>query len=98
MVAEALNLMNNVYGAMHPDMAQCMRLLARLSYILGDPAEALAQQHKAALMSERCNGLDSANTILEYVRIFLTYLIFSRKTSFWFYFVGIYLLVFSKVV
>uniref|UniRef100_A0A915BII9 Clustered mitochondria protein homolog n=3 Tax=Parascaris univalens TaxID=6257 RepID=A0A915BII9_PARUN len=69
MVAEALNLMNNVYGAMHPDMAQCMRLLARLSYILGDPAEALAQQHKAALMSERCNGLDSANTILEYLNL-----------------------------
>ncbi|VDK54673.1 unnamed protein product [Anisakis simplex] len=69
MVAEALNLMNNVYGAMHPDMAQCMRLLARLSYILGDPSEALAQQHKAALMSERCNGLDSASTILEYLNL-----------------------------
>ncbi|KHN83700.1 Clustered mitochondria -like protein [Toxocara canis] len=69
MVAEALNLMNNVYGAMHPDMAQCMRLLARLSYILGDPTEALAQQHKAALMSERCNGLDNANTILEYLNL-----------------------------
>ncbi|VDD87948.1 unnamed protein product [Enterobius vermicularis] len=69
LAVEALNLMNNVYGAMHPDMAQCMRLLARLSYILGDPAEALSQQHKATLMSERCNGLDNAGTIVEYVRL-----------------------------
>ncbi|MFH4976175.1 hypothetical protein AB6A40_002884 [Gnathostoma spinigerum] len=69
LVAEALNLMTNVYGAMHPDMAQCMRLLARFSYILGDPAEALSQQHKATLMGERCNGLDSANTIVEYLNL-----------------------------
>lgn len=66
-MAESLNLMNNVYGAVHSDMAQCMRLLARLSYILGDPAEALSQQHKATLMSERCNGLDDASTVVEYV-------------------------------
>lgn len=67
MVAESLNLMNNIYGAMHVEMGQCMRLLARLSYIMGDPAEALAQQHKATLISERCSGLDSAITITEYV-------------------------------
>lgn len=69
LLAESLNLMNNVYGALHPDMAHCMRLLSRLSYILGDPAEALAQQHKAALMSERCNGLDSPKTIMEYLNL-----------------------------
>ncbi|MCP9258690.1 Clustered mitochondria protein [Dirofilaria immitis] len=69
LVLESLNLMNNVYGAVHSDMAQCMRLLARLSYILGDPSEALSQQHKATLMSERCNGLDSANTVIEYLNL-----------------------------
>ncbi|VDM07069.1 unnamed protein product [Wuchereria bancrofti] len=69
LVLESLNLMNSVYGAVHSDMAQCMRLLARLSYILGDPSEALSQQHKATLMSERCNGLDSANTIIEYLNL-----------------------------
>ncbi|VDK46366.1 unnamed protein product, partial [Gongylonema pulchrum] len=66
LVLESLNIMNNVYGAMHGDMAECMRLLARLSYILGDPSEALSQQHKATLMSERCIGLDGANTVAEY--------------------------------
>ncbi|VDK79802.1 unnamed protein product [Litomosoides sigmodontis] len=69
LVLESLNLMNSVYGAMHSDMAQCMRLLARLSYILGDPSEALSQQHKATLMSERCNGLDNANTVIEYLNL-----------------------------
>uniref|UniRef100_A0A914UNE2 Clustered mitochondria protein homolog n=1 Tax=Plectus sambesii TaxID=2011161 RepID=A0A914UNE2_9BILA len=69
LIAEALNLMNNVYGAMHAEIAQCMRLLARLAYILGDPAEALAQQHKATLMSERCCGIDHPQTIVEYMNL-----------------------------
>lgn len=68
-VAEAVNLMTSVYGAMHSELALALRLLARLSYILGDPAEALAQQHKAALMSERCNGVDHSLTIIEYINL-----------------------------
>uniref|UniRef100_A0A1I7XLQ1 Clustered mitochondria protein homolog n=1 Tax=Heterorhabditis bacteriophora TaxID=37862 RepID=A0A1I7XLQ1_HETBA len=70
-IAEAVsvNLMTSVYGAMHSELAQAMRMLARLSYILGDPAEALAQQHKATLMSERCNGLDHGYTIIEYINL-----------------------------
>ncbi|EYC32237.1 hypothetical protein Y032_0003g1469 [Ancylostoma ceylanicum] len=61
--------MTSVYGAMHSELAQALRLLARLSYILGDPAEAVAQQHRAALMSERCNGVDHAYTIIEYINL-----------------------------
>ena len=29
LISEALNLLNNVYGAMHPEIAQCLRMLAR---------------------------------------------------------------------
>ena len=36
LISEALNLLNNVYGAMHPEIAACARLLARLNYIMGD--------------------------------------------------------------
>lgn len=79
LVLESLNLMNSVYGAVHSDMAQCMRLLARLSYILGDPSEALSQQHKATLMSERCNGLDNANTVIEYVSFLSLFLLIHEK-------------------
>lgn len=64
---EALTLLNNVYGAMHPEIAQCLRMLARLSYIMGDYGEAMAYQQKAVFMSERVNGIDHPYTITEYV-------------------------------
>lgn len=67
LIMEALTLLNNVYGAMHPEIAQCLRMLARLSYIMGDYGEAMAYQQKAVLMSERVNGIDHPYTITEYV-------------------------------
>uniref|UniRef100_A0AAG5DLN9 Clustered mitochondria protein homolog n=1 Tax=Anopheles atroparvus TaxID=41427 RepID=A0AAG5DLN9_ANOAO len=71
LISEALNLLNNVYGAMHPENAQCLRMLARLSYIMGDPQEALAIQQRAVLMSERVNGIDHPYTISEYAHLAL---------------------------
>lgn len=67
LITEALNLLNNVYGAMHPEIAQCLRMIARLNYIMGDHSEAMAYQQKAVLMSERVNGIDHPYTITEYV-------------------------------
>ncbi|XP_055951355.1 clustered mitochondria protein homolog [Argiope bruennichi] len=71
LITEALNLLNNVYGAMHPEISQCLRMLARLNYIMGDHAEAMAFQQKAVLMSERVNGVDHAYTISEYTHLAL---------------------------
>jgi protein TIF31 len=71
LISEALNLLNNVYGALHPENAQCLRMLARLSYIMGDPQEALAIQQRAVLMSERVNGIDHPYTISEYSHLAL---------------------------
>ncbi|XP_043254445.1 clustered mitochondria protein homolog isoform X2 [Colletes gigas] len=71
LISEALNLLNNVYGAMHPEIAQCLRMLARLNYIMGDHGEALATQQKAVLMSERVNGIDHPYTITEYIHLAL---------------------------
>ncbi|OAD58294.1 hypothetical protein WN48_00173 [Eufriesea mexicana] len=71
LISEALNLLNNVYGAMHPEIAQCLRMLARLNYIMGDHGEALATQQKAVLMLERVNGIDHPYTITEYIRLAL---------------------------
>ncbi|XP_060521182.1 clustered mitochondria protein homolog [Cylas formicarius] len=71
LISEALNLLNNVYGAMHPEIAQCLRMIARLNYILGDHAEAMAYQQKAVLMSERVNGIDHPYTITEYAHLAL---------------------------
>lgn len=67
LITEALNLLNNVYGAMHPEIAQCLRMIARLNYIMGEHTEAMAYQQKAVLMSERVNGIDHPYTITEYV-------------------------------
>lgn len=66
LIAEALQLMNQVYGPMHPEIVQCLRLLARLSYIMGDNETALMHQQRAVIMSERVNGFDSPHTIAEY--------------------------------
>jgi len=71
LISEALNLLNNVYGAMHPEIAQCLRMLARLNYIMGDHVEALSCQQKAVLMSERVNGLEHPYTITEYTHLAL---------------------------
>ncbi|XP_025774249.1 clustered mitochondria protein homolog [Puma concolor] len=71
LINEALNLFNNVYGAMHVEICACLRLLARLHYIMGDYAEALSNQQKAVLMSERVMGIEHPNTIQEYMHLAL---------------------------
>uniref|UniRef100_A0A2I3H774 Clustered mitochondria protein homolog n=1 Tax=Nomascus leucogenys TaxID=61853 RepID=A0A2I3H774_NOMLE len=71
LINEALNLFNNVYGAMHVETCACLRLLARLHYIMGDYAEALSNQQKAVLMSERVMGIEHPNTIQEYMHLAL---------------------------
>lgn len=71
LISESLNLLNNVYGAMHPEIAQCLRMLARLNYIMGEHCEAMAFQQKAVLMSERVNGIDHPYTITEYTHLAL---------------------------
>ncbi|XP_072270009.1 clustered mitochondria protein homolog [Pyxicephalus adspersus] len=64
---EALVQFNSVYGAIHPDIAVCLRLLARTKFLLGDIAEALDNQQKAVIMTERTLGYESANSIQDYV-------------------------------
>ncbi|XP_076435159.1 clustered mitochondria protein homolog [Babylonia areolata] len=71
LITEALNLLNNVYGAMHSEIAACLRLLARLNYIMGDYPEAMSYQQRAVLMSERVLGTDHPNTINEYTHLAL---------------------------
>ncbi|KAH8373062.1 hypothetical protein KR009_011218 [Drosophila setifemur] len=71
LISEALNLLNNVFGAMHQENGSCLRMLARLSYLLGDAQDALAIQQRAVIMSERVNGIDHPSTILEYTHLSL---------------------------
>ncbi len=71
LIQESYNLLSNVYGALHPDICMCMRLLARLNYILGDFNEAYSTQHKTVMMCERLMGLDSAQLVTEYLHLAL---------------------------
>ncbi|XP_069615033.1 clustered mitochondria protein homolog [Ranitomeya imitator] len=64
---EALVQFNSVYGAIHPDIAMCLRLLARVKFILGDITEALDNQQKAVIMAERTLGYDSSIAVQDYV-------------------------------
>ena len=71
LISEAFNLLNNVYGPMHAEIAACLRLLARLNYIMGEYGEAMSFQQRAVLMSERVLGVDHPNTISEYAHLAL---------------------------
>lgn len=70
LMAQAVSMMSNIYGPLHPDMAVCLRLMARMAFALGDLTDALAQQHKAVMISERCNGIDNYETIIDYVKYY----------------------------
>eukprot|EP00079_Xenopus_tropicalis_P008751 XP_002932134.2 PREDICTED: clustered mitochondria protein homolog [Xenopus tropicalis] len=68
---EALVHFNSVYGAVHPEIAVCLRVLARVKFLLGDIAEALDNQQKAVIMTERTMGYDHTTTIQDYVLLSL---------------------------
>ncbi|XP_069475473.1 clustered mitochondria protein homolog [Ambystoma mexicanum] len=70
---DALLQFNNVYGAVHPEISMCLRLLARLQYILGDVTAALETQQKAVIMTERTLGYDHPKVIEDYVILSLFY-------------------------
>ncbi|GAA51046.1 protein TIF31 [Clonorchis sinensis] len=71
LINEALSLLNSVYGPLHPDIGACNRLLARLSYVMGEHQAALLFQHRATMVSERVHGIDNPNTTTEYVHFAL---------------------------
>jgi protein TIF31 len=71
LISESYNLLTNVYGALHPEICMCLRLMARLNYILCEYNEALQTQHKACMMSERLYGVDHSQTITEYTHLAL---------------------------
>uniref|UniRef100_A0A3P8VG81 Clustered mitochondria homolog n=1 Tax=Cynoglossus semilaevis TaxID=244447 RepID=A0A3P8VG81_CYNSE len=55
------------------DVAACLRLLGRLSYILEDHVDALSLQERAVMCSERVHGVDHPQTIEDYTYLALYY-------------------------
>ncbi|XP_042286092.1 clustered mitochondria protein homolog isoform X1 [Thunnus maccoyii] len=66
LISQALTLFSSVCGVLHEDVCMCLRLLGRLSYILGEYADALSHQEKAVMSSERVQGIDHPQTIQDY--------------------------------
>ncbi|XP_026227839.1 clustered mitochondria protein homolog [Anabas testudineus] len=70
-INQALTLFSSTCGVLHEDACMCLRLLGRLSYILGEYPDALSNQEKAVMSSERVQGIDHPQTIQDYTYLAL---------------------------
>ncbi|KAM3869170.1 clustered mitochondria protein homolog [Diretmus argenteus] len=71
LISQALTLFSSVCGVLHQDVCMCLRLLGRLSYILGEYVDAVSHQEKAVMGSERVQGIDHPQTIQDYTYLAL---------------------------
>ncbi|KAJ3589840.1 hypothetical protein NHX12_010681 [Muraenolepis orangiensis] len=71
LIRQALTLFSSVCGIQHEDVSTCLRLLARISYIVGEYADALSHQERAVMCSERVQGIDHPQTIQDYIYLAL---------------------------
>uniref|UniRef100_A0A671X1J5 Clustered mitochondria homolog n=1 Tax=Sparus aurata TaxID=8175 RepID=A0A671X1J5_SPAAU len=71
LISQALTLFSSVCGVLHEDVCMCLRLLGRISYIMGEYADALSHQEKAVMSSERLQGIDHPQTIQDYTHLAL---------------------------
>ncbi|XP_073335668.1 clustered mitochondria protein homolog [Pagrus major] len=70
-ISQALTLFSSVCGVLHEDVCMCLRLLGRISYIMGEYADALSHQEKAVMSTERLQGIDHPQTIQDYTHLAL---------------------------
>lgn len=71
LMIEALNMFNQVYGPLHPDIVVCYRAVARIHYLADDAAQAVSFQKKAVIVAERIYGVDHPETLVAYVHLAL---------------------------
>ncbi|KAK3375034.1 clustered mitochondria-domain-containing protein [Podospora didyma] len=71
LLLESLSLHEQIYGLVHPEVAQMYHTLSQLYYQLDQKDAAIELARKAAIVSERTVGLDSAETVLNYLNLSL---------------------------
>ncbi|XP_029957381.1 clustered mitochondria protein homolog [Salarias fasciatus] len=81
LLGQAVTLFSSVCGVLHEDVCMCLRLLGRLSYILGDNADAVSHQEKTVMSSERVHGIDHPQTIQDYTYLALYYFAGGRHAT-----------------
>ena len=71
LLLESLSLHEQIYGILHPEVARVYHQLAMLYYNLDEKDAAVELAHKAVVISERTLGVDSNETILNYLNLSL---------------------------
>jgi protein TIF31 len=71
LLLESLSLHEQIYGLVHPEVAQMYHTLSQLYFQLDQKDAAVELAKKAAIVSERTVGLDSAETVLNYLNLSL---------------------------
>ncbi|KAK4137806.1 hypothetical protein BT67DRAFT_396657 [Trichocladium antarcticum] len=71
LLLESLSLHEQIYGLIHPEVAQMYHTLSQLYFQLDQKDAAVELAKKAAIVAERTVGLDSAETVLNYLNLSL---------------------------
>lgn len=71
LLLESLSLHEQIYGLVHPEVAQMYHTLSQLYFQLDQKDAAVELAKKAAIVAERTVGLDSAETVLNYLNLSL---------------------------
>lgn len=69
LLLESLTLHEQIYGVLHPEVARVYNTLSMLYYQLDEKAAAVELARKAVIVSERTLGVDSTETILNYLNL-----------------------------
>ncbi|KAA8624751.1 TPR-12 multi-domain protein [Pyrenophora tritici-repentis] len=69
LLLESLQLHEQIYGVLHPEVAKAYHTLSNLLFNLDDKVSALELAHKAVIVSERTLGVDHADTVLAYLNL-----------------------------
>ena len=69
LLLESLQLHEQIYGVLHPEVARAYHTLSNLLFNLDDKASALELAHKAVIVSERTLGVDHHDTVLAYLNL-----------------------------
>lgn len=69
LLLESLSLHEQIYGILHPEVAKVYNSLSMLYYQLDEKDAAVELSRKAIVVAERTVGLDSAETLLNYLNL-----------------------------
>lgn len=69
LLLESLSLHEQIYGILHPAVARVYHQLSMLYYQMDEKNAAVELAHKAVIVSERTLGVDSDETILNYLNL-----------------------------